>query len=117
GAARRCASVGNFLAAHWLFAVDHPWDAELVDEHAKARRPEGFLNRHFHGAAFRKGLENTVRLFWRFDLQRYGKAARLFVIIARVESSRRAGSLRSSPWRRSGKTRRAAPWSRQRAHR
>jgi hypothetical protein len=36
---------GRFLA------IDHPRDAELIDEHAKAGGPEGFLQRHPHNAA------------------------------------------------------------------
>lgn len=33
---------GRFLA------VDHPMGAEAIAEHAEARRPERFLQRHIH---------------------------------------------------------------------
>jgi len=36
---------GRFLT------IDHPRDAELIDENAKAGGPEGFLQRNPHSAA------------------------------------------------------------------
>src|SRR3546814_6417079 len=44
------------------FAVDHPGNAEAVDEHAEANGPEGLLERHPHSAVFRQRAENALRL-------------------------------------------------------
>lgn len=35
-----------------LFAVNHPRNAKLIDNHAKAGSPEGFLERHLHCSVF-----------------------------------------------------------------
>jgi len=55
-----CNCESEYLAGR--LAVDHPRDAEAVDEHAKAGRPEGRLDRHGHFSAFRQGVKDTLGL-------------------------------------------------------
>src|SRR5215210_6666950 len=43
-----------------LLAIDHPWRAEAVDEHAEPDCPEGLLDRHLHRPALRERLEDAL---------------------------------------------------------
>src|SRR5262249_39702733 len=48
--------------SHRLFAVDHPRDAELIDQHAEAAGPECLLQRHSDFALLLEGGEHALRL-------------------------------------------------------
>ena len=50
------------LSGRRLLAVDHPWSAELVDQHAKPVRPEGLSERHLNNAAFAECAKDALSL-------------------------------------------------------
>jgi hypothetical protein len=56
---RRCLPV---TASGSQLAVDHPWDAELIDQHAKTLGKEGLLERHLHRPILRQRAEDTFRI-------------------------------------------------------
>src|SRR5215831_19359746 len=61
-----------FMSALCRFpAVDDPWRAELVSEHAKALGPGGFLDRHFDHAVLRQGLEDALGFRRGCDVERH----------------------------------------------
>src|SRR3954470_4719721 len=70
GRARACAapaSSGIGSALRWLpvsrrYGVDHPWDAEPVDQGAEARRPERLAKEHDRLAVFRQLIEPALAL-------------------------------------------------------
>ena len=43
-----------------LVAVDHPWDAEAIDQHAESSRPEGLLKRQVDLPVLRQGVEDAL---------------------------------------------------------
>jgi hypothetical protein len=47
---------------HRFLAIDHPWSAELVDQHAKPARPEGFCDRHLNNAAVAEAEKDAFGL-------------------------------------------------------
>ena len=51
----------SFRPSWLLLATYLPRYSEPIDEHTKARRPEGLLRCHQHGAFLREGLEHTLR--------------------------------------------------------
>src|SRR5262245_3182572 len=56
------APAGDLLRLGGRLAVDHPWGAELVDDHAEARGPERLLDRHPHGSVVRQCMKDALRL-------------------------------------------------------
>jgi hypothetical protein len=40
--------------------IDHSWDAEPVDQHAKPARPEGLPDQHLNNTAFVQLAQNTL---------------------------------------------------------
>src|SRR4029077_9191232 len=53
---------GPMLSGRRLLAVDHPWSAELVDQHAEPVRPEGLSERHLNNAAFAECAKDALSL-------------------------------------------------------
>src|SRR5690242_12714132 len=63
-----------------LLAVDCPRYAELVDKHAKADGPRGFLKGHLHSAVFRKRVKYAFCLQRVIDAKHYGETLWLFIL-------------------------------------
>src|ERR1700694_220483 len=51
---------GQVSALGGLFGVNHPRDAELIDAHPKAWRPEGLLERHFHSFVLSQSFKDPL---------------------------------------------------------
>jgi hypothetical protein len=51
---------GELWLGRRFLAIHHPWDAELVDQHAKPARPEGLCDRHPNNTAFAKLAEDAL---------------------------------------------------------
>ena len=70
-----------------LLAIDRPGYAELIDKHAKADAPEGFLEGHLHGAAFRKRVKYPFCIHRVIDAKQHGETP--LVVHAAREQGRR----------------------------
>src|ERR1700730_13957583 len=53
-----------------LFAVNHPRYAELIDQHAETRCPEGLFKRHRYASVFRQGVKDTLAFGRVFHMNR-----------------------------------------------
>ena len=56
-----------------VLAVDRPGYAELIDKHAKADAPEGFLEGHLHCAVFRKRVKYPFCIHRVIDAKQHGE--------------------------------------------
>jgi hypothetical protein len=63
---------------------DHPAQAEAVGDHAEARRPERFAERHLDAAAVGEGVERPAGLRLRRDGEREPDAVELRPVVAAV---------------------------------
>ena len=52
-----------------LLAVDNPWNAKLVDEHAETKRPKCLLQRHLNCSVFCQGLEDALGFHWITEIE------------------------------------------------
>src|SRR6185369_9529693 len=82
---RKSTAPGVFLCnfRSGLSAVDHPRNAELVDDHAEAIGPEGFGNRQGYVSALRECAEDTLGLGWILKIDGHVKATGRFVFARR----------------------------------
>src|SRR5262245_64811367 len=60
-----------------LVAVDHPRDAELIDQHAEALGPERLLYRHADGAVVGERREDAFSFLRILGLDRHREPLRL----------------------------------------
>jgi hypothetical protein len=64
-----------------LLAVDRPGYAELIDKHAKADGPEGFLEGDLHCAVFRKRVKYPFCIHRVIDTKQHREALWLFILL------------------------------------
>src|SRR5713101_8751456 len=62
-----------------LLTVNHPRNAESIDAHAEARRPERRLKRHRHTSVLSQSVEDTLSFGDVFQVQRHIHSLRLLV--------------------------------------
>jgi hypothetical protein len=77
-----------------LLAVDRPGYAELIDKHAKADAPKGFLEGHLHRAVFRERVKYPFCIHRVVDAKQHGETLWLFILLGN-----RVGAHQNAPRR------------------
>src|SRR5579863_5391550 len=73
-------SCSSIAVSGGISAIDHPWDAESIDEHTEEEGPESLLEGHLHGAALGQSVEDALGFCRIVDVNRQRETLRLLIL-------------------------------------
>ena len=67
----------------WLFAVDEPWNAKLINQNAEAKRPKCFLQRRLNSSVFGQAFEDALGFHGIAEIKLQSDALRFLITFRR----------------------------------